>query len=59
MDYNKWSGCTVDSCARKMRGNKKVSANYMIEETCRYAELGVCPLPSSKEKVEVDISATF
>jgi len=43
MDINKFSGCTAISCVRQLDTRMpRVRANYLIEETCRYAKLGVC-----------------
>ena len=44
---NEFSGCTVMSCARKVRKeDKKVYANYIIEKTCRYAQTDICTYKS-------------
>lgn len=40
-NFNEFSGCNVLSCARQTK-SKKERANYLIEETCRYADLDVC-----------------
>lgn len=42
IDYNKFQGCNIDVCSRKIKGSKTVN-NYLIERTCRYNKIDVCP----------------
>ena len=38
---DEFTGCTAISCVRQFKGPKK-RANYLIEETCRYALNNSC-----------------
>lgn len=38
---DRFEGCTATECVRLKTG-KKTFSNYQIEETCRWANLGLC-----------------
>jgi hypothetical protein len=47
---DKFMGCTVESCVRRMTGPKSY-INYRIEEECRYSQNGTCTY-KRHEKIE-------
>ena len=44
-----YSGCTVTSCARKMKPPREKS-NYQVRDNCRHHILGECPFGRSQKE---------
>ena len=46
-----YQGCTAIACVRITK-HRPTYAGYLIEENCRYAQLGQCPHKGSKNAVQ-------